>query len=158
MCCNPVCMCCNPVCTCVRISPPSPSSPLLSFPPILLSPSYPSVAAGVIAINDIIDADDTDALLDALQNEFVLLTNVKEEHRVPLHYFTMLKALKSSKAEVRQDTPKGDLILSRQVAECVTTACRMFRPHRPFVSAIRTVLYAADNGLRMRPKRPTIKL
>lgn len=112
----------------------------------------------MIAINDIIDADDTDALLDALQNEFVLLTNVKEEHRVPLHYFTMLKALKSSKAEVRQDTPKGDLILSRQVAECVTTACRMFRPHRPFVSAIRTVLYAADNGLRMRPKRPTIKL
>lgn len=57
------------------------------------------LATGVRVINDIIDTEEPEALLDALQNEYVLLANVTEEHRVPLHYFTLLKALKGSKAE-----------------------------------------------------------
>lgn len=72
------------------------------------------MASGVRVINDIIDADEPEALLDALQNEYALLENVTEEHRVPLHYFTLLKALKASKAEVRLYTCNSTLNLCRQ--------------------------------------------
>lgn len=101
------------LCVYVVIIPPSfPYIPFHPHPPLSSLPTAPSVTAGVKAINEIIDTDDPDALLDALQNEYVLLENVTEEHRVPRHYFTLLKALKTSKAEVREDTCSGTITRS----------------------------------------------
>ena len=44
----------------------------------------------------------------------------------------------------------GELIVSRYVAESITTDCRTFRPRRPLSTAYKTVLYAVDKGLRGR--------
>ena len=135
----------------VIIPPPFPYIPFHPHPPLSF-PTAPSVTAGVKAINEIIDTDDPDALLDALQNEYVLLENVTEEHRVPRHYFTLLKALKTSKAEVREDTCSGYITLSRYLrtytAESIVTDHRMCCPRKTSLAACGTVVYAPDESLQ----------
>ena len=40
----------------------------------------------------------------------------------------------------------GELIVSRYVAESITTDVRMFHPRRPLSTACKTVLYTGDKG------------
>ena len=59
-----------------------------------------SVAAGVITINEAVLTGSAEDLLDALQNEYVLLENVRDDHQLQNHYLTILKTQHDSKVEV----------------------------------------------------------
>ena len=58
------------------------------------------LAAGVITINEAVLTGSAEDLLDALQNEYVLLENVRDDHQLQNHYLTILKTQHDSKVEV----------------------------------------------------------